>query len=103
MIDMNVHERIIKTLEHEEPFKEEYGADICLIGNISATYVLTYGSIETTIEATKEALQDAATSGGYILGAGSDILSTCKYENVKAMIDTVKKYGTYPIGSLIEK
>jgi uroporphyrinogen decarboxylase len=98
----------IDPLEYEsgmrlKPLKEEYGADICLIGNISATYVLTYGSKETTIEATKQALQDAAKGGGFILGAGSDILSTCKYENVKAMIDTVKKYGSYPIGRLIEK
>lgn len=61
---------------------------------------ITYGSIETTIEATKQALQDAAESGGYILGAGSDILSTCKYENVKVMVETVKKSGTYPIRNL---
>ena len=80
-----------------KPLKEKYGSKISLIGNISATYVLTYGSVETTIEATKQALQDAAKGGGYILGAGSDILSTCKYENVKAMVDTVKKHGTYPI------
>ena len=73
-----------------------------MIGNISATYVLTYGSLETTIEATKQALQDAAESGGYILGAGSDILSTCKYQNVKAMVETVKKFGTYPIRNLSE-
>jgi len=34
------------------------------------------------------------------LGAGSDILSMCKYENVKAMVETVKKFGTYPIRNL---
>jgi len=97
----------IEPLEYEsgmrlKPLKKEFGADICLIGNISATHVLTYGSVETTVEATKQALQDAAESGGYILGAGSDILGTCKYENVKAMIDTVNKYGSYPIRKLIE-
>ena len=92
----------IDPLEYEsgirlKPLKEKYGSKISLIGNISATYVLTYGSVESTIEATKFALQDAAEGGGYILGAGSDILSTCKYENVKTMVDTVKKHGTYPI------
>ena len=97
----------IDPLEYEsgmrlKPLKKEFGANLCLIGNISATNVLTYGSIETTVEATKQAIQDAAEGGGYILGAGSDILGTCKYENVKAMIDTVKKYGTYPIGRIIE-
>ena len=53
-------------------------------------HVLTYGTIETTIEATKLALQDDARDGGFILSAGSDILGTNKYENVKVMIDTVK-------------
>jgi len=92
----------IEPLEYEsgmrlEPLKMKYGSEICLIGNISATHVLTFGSVETTIAATKQALKDAAEGGGFILGAGSDILSTCKYENVKAMVDTVKKYGKYPI------
>ena len=92
----------IDPLEYEsglrlKPLKEQYGSKISLIGNISATYVLTYGSVDSTIEATKQALLDAAEGGGFVLGAGSDILSTCKYENVKAMVDTVKKYGKYPI------
>ncbi|MHA2287433.1 MAG: uroporphyrinogen decarboxylase family protein [Promethearchaeota archaeon] len=92
----------IDPLEYESgmrlgPLKKEFGANICLIGNISATYALTYGSKETVINDTKQAIQDAAVGGGFILGAGSDILGTCKYDNVKAMIDTVKKYGSYPI------
>ena len=92
----------IEPLEYEsgmrlKPLKEEFGKDICLIGNISATYILTFGSVESTIDATKQAIQDAAEGGGYILGAGSDILGSCKYENVKAMVSAAKKYGTYPI------
>ncbi|MHA1489998.1 MAG: uroporphyrinogen decarboxylase family protein [Promethearchaeota archaeon] len=92
----------IDPLEYEsgvrlKPLKEEFGDKITLIGNISATYVLTYGTREETINATIQAIKNAAIGGGYILGAGSDILGTCKYENVKVMIDTVKKYGVYPI------
>ncbi len=92
----------IEPLEYEsgvrlKPLKEEFGDKITLIGNISATYILTYGTTEDTINATKQAIKDAANGGGYILGAGSDILGTCKYENVKAMIETVKKYGIYPV------
>ena len=56
-----------------------------------------------TVEATKHVLQDAAIGGGFILGAGSDILSKCKYENVKVMIDTIKKYGSYPIKKMSRK
>jgi len=94
---------LLKVRSVTEKYSEDFGKNICLIGNISATYILMYGSKEETVEATKQPLQDAARGGGYILGAGSDILGTCKYENVKAMVDTIKKYGSYPIGSLVEK
>lgn len=92
----------IEPLEYEagvrlKTLKEKYGDKITLIGNISATYTLSLGSIEDTIIATKKAIIDAAVGGGYILGAGSDIIDTCKVENVKIMIETVKKYGIYPI------
>ena len=95
----------IDPLEYESgisltSLKNSFGDKITLIGNISATHVLSYGTVKDTIEATKKALNDAAIGGGYILGAGSDILDTCKYENVKAMVDTVKKDGIYPIQSL---
>jgi hypothetical protein len=92
----------VDPLEYEagmrlKPIKEKFGSEIALIGNISATYTLTFGTVESTIEATKQAIKDAGPDGGFILGAGSDILGTCKYENVKTMVDTTKKYGTYPI------
>ncbi len=77
--------------------KEYYGDKISLIGNISATHLLTYGSKEEIINSTKQQILDAAPGGGYILAAGSDVLETCRYENVKLMIDTVKEYGKYPI------
>lgn len=91
----------IDPLEYEsgmrlKPLKESYGQEICLIGNISATYELTYGTVETTVKATKKAIDDASKGGGFILGAGSDIIGSCRYENVKAMVETVKKYGIYP-------
>jgi hypothetical protein len=92
----------VEPLEYEagtrlKPLKERFGDKITLIGNVPATFTLTYGSVEDTIKATKQCLLDAAEGGGYILGAGSDILGTCKLENVIAMVQTVKKYGTYPI------
>ncbi|MHA1793674.1 MAG: uroporphyrinogen decarboxylase family protein [Promethearchaeota archaeon] len=95
----------IEPLEYEagnrlKPLKQEYGDDITLIGNVPATDVLTFGSIEDTIKMTKECLLDAAEGGGYVLGAGSDILATCKIENVLAMTNTVKKFGTYPIDKI---
>ncbi|MBD3351394.1 MAG: hypothetical protein GF364_07900 [Candidatus Lokiarchaeota archaeon] len=90
----------IEPLEYEsgarlKPLKEEFGDKITLIGNVPATFSLTFGSVEETIKMTKECIDIAAAGGGYILGAGSDILGTCKIENVKAMTETAKNYGRY--------
>ncbi len=35
------------------------------------------------------------TGGGYVLGPTTDITDSCKPENIKVMVDTVKKYGVY--------
>ncbi|GAI69925.1 unnamed protein product, partial [marine sediment metagenome] len=44
-----------------KPLKQKYGSKICLIGNISATYVLTYGSIASTPELIRNGI-DSVTS-----------------------------------------
>ncbi|MBD3186616.1 hypothetical protein GF325_07310 [Candidatus Bathyarchaeota archaeon] len=90
----------IEPLEYEagnrlRPLKERFGDDITLIGNVPATQVLTFGSVHDTIEMTKQCIADAARGGGYVLGAGSDILGTCKLDNVRAMVSTVKSHGRY--------
>lgn len=90
----------IEPLEYEsgarlKPLKEQFGDKITLIGNVPATFVLTYGTVKETIEMTKQCIDDAAEGAGYILGAGSDILGTCKLANVKAMIKTANSYGIY--------
>ncbi|MHA1683435.1 MAG: uroporphyrinogen decarboxylase family protein, partial [Promethearchaeota archaeon] len=77
--------------------KKAYGKKISLIGNVPASDILSYGTVEETIEITKKCILDAAEGGGYVLAPGSDVLGTIKIENFKAMVETVKKYGKYPI------
>jgi hypothetical protein len=77
--------------------KEKYGDKITLIGNVPSSDALCLGSVEFTIEMTKQCIKDAAAGGGLILAPGANILASAKIENVKAMIETNKKYGVYPI------
>ncbi len=80
-----------------KPLKEKYGDKITLIGNVPSSDALCLGSVEFTIEITKQCIKDAAGGGGLILAPGANILATAKVENVKALIETNKKYGVYPI------
>jgi uroporphyrinogen decarboxylase len=77
--------------------KAKYGDKIAFIGNVPASDALSYGTVEETVKLTKKCLADAAAGGGYICAPGSDVLTTVKPQNLKAMIETVKKYGVYPI------
>ncbi|MHA1342256.1 MAG: uroporphyrinogen decarboxylase family protein [Promethearchaeota archaeon] len=80
-----------------KPLKEKYGDKITLIGNIPASDVICLGSVEDTIKITKQCILDGAENGGLILGQGANLLGKSKIENVKAMLETIKKYGIYPI------
>jgi len=80
-----------------KPLKEKFGDKITLIGNVPASEALCIGSVDFVIEMTKQCIRDAARGGGLILAPGANILATAKVENVRAMIETNKKYGIYPI------
>jgi hypothetical protein len=77
--------------------KEQYGDDLCLIGNIDVSQLLPYGTKEEVISAIKQCIKDAGEGGGYILSPCTDITNSCKLENVFTMISATKKYGKYPL------
>jgi len=77
--------------------KKKYGKRIAIKGNVDCAGTLTFKSVEETVEETKNCLRIAAPGSGYILSSSNSIHSRVKPENFKAMIDTVLKYGTYPI------
>lgn len=75
--------------------KEQYGDKVTLIGNLDCSRLLPFGTVEEVTKATKQCLSDAMKGGGYILGPTTDIIDSCRPENIKAMVDTCKKYGVY--------
>ena len=54
---------------------------------------LSFGSPHLIEKQTKEIIDKCAEGGGLIVG--SELPDDAKLENVKAMIDTCKKYGVY--------
>jgi uroporphyrinogen decarboxylase len=76
--------------------KKEVGDRITLFGNIS-NELLQNGSPEDIEELTKQRMKCLAPGGGYCLGSGNSVPEWAEIDNYRAMIDTVKKYGTYPI------
>jgi len=75
--------------------KREYGHQISLMGNLHTTEVMLKGSVQTVIDAAKQAIDDAAAGGGFILSTGDQCGRDTPDENLRALIDTARAYGKY--------
>jgi len=78
-------------------FKQKFGKKICLIGNLNGSDVLQFGSKEDVIYDIFRCLRDGSYNGGYIMKSSTDIHSKVKPENFITMMESVKKFGKYPI------
>ncbi|MBI4283846.1 MAG: hypothetical protein HY663_05190 [Chloroflexi bacterium] len=70
------------------------GDRACLMGNVPIT-LLQMGSPSEVEEYCKNLIKVCGKNGGFILRASTNYTQEAKPENVKAMIDSVKKYGWY--------
>ena len=77
--------------------KAEFGGRIALKGNVDCAQVLTFGTTDEVVEATRRALRQGAPGGGYILSSSNSIHSAVKPENYRTMLDTLARCGRYPI------
>jgi len=77
--------------------KQRVGQRVCLIGNMSLN-TLSQGTPAQVVEEVKSLLYGVAPNGGYILSSGNSLASYCKVENIRAMVDTLRQHGGYPIG-----
>ena len=74
--------------------KEILGDRACLAGNVPVS-LLCAGSPSEVEEYCKKLIQVCGKNGGFILTTSTGGYGETKPENVKAMIDSVEKYGRY--------
>jgi len=77
--------------------KRLYGDRITLMGNVDCARTLPFGTKEDVINETKACIKAAAPGGGYILSSSNTIANPIPASNFLTMVDTVYKYGKYPI------
>ncbi|MFC2038787.1 uroporphyrinogen decarboxylase family protein [Chloroflexota bacterium] len=74
--------------------KKMLGKKACIMGNVPVA-MLQVASPSVVEEYCKKLIKEVGKDGGFILRCSTDFTQEAKPENVKAMIDTVKKYGRY--------
>jgi uroporphyrinogen decarboxylase len=77
--------------------KEKYGERISLVGNVDSSRTLPFGTYEDVEEETRECIRIAGPGGGYICASDHSLHDGIPMRNIWAMIETVKKYGHYPL------
>jgi uroporphyrinogen decarboxylase len=75
--------------------KAKYGHQVALKGNVDCAQLMTFGSPDEVIEATKNALRVGMPSGGFILSSSNSIHSAVKPENYAALMQTLREHGRY--------
>jgi uroporphyrinogen decarboxylase len=75
--------------------KAKYGARVALKGNVDCAQLMTFGTPEEVVDATKVALRTGMPGGGYILSSSNSIHSAVKPENYLAMMKTLHEFGRY--------
>ena len=80
-----------------ELLKRKYGGRICLCGNIDLDTTLTRGTPEEVEQEVKLRIRTIAPGGGYCCGSSNSVPEYVPYENYIAMIESIQKYGKYPI------
>ena len=77
--------------------KHEYGDRIAIVGNIDCGELLCSASTDEVRRVTKETIAVAAPGGGYCLSSSNSIHSSVRPENLLAMVETLREFGTYPL------
>ncbi len=75
--------------------KRLYGDKVTIVGNIDLHYTLTKGTPEETAAEVKKRIDSLAPGGRYILASANSLPNYVKPANVRAMGDTLLKYGFY--------
>jgi len=75
--------------------KRLYGRRIVLKGNLHTTDVMLRGSAADVIAASKQAIDDAAAGGRFILATGDQCGRDTPHGNIRAVVETARTYGRY--------
>ncbi len=77
--------------------RETFGRRFILCGGIDASELLPLGSVDDVIRATNELIRQAGSDFGLCLGSSTEISNGIPLENIRAMIETCREYGRYPL------
>jgi len=77
--------------------KKIFGDKVCLLGGIDQTKTMMMGKPEDVENEARDAIEQAASGGGFILFSGCDLPISTSLKKVQMLALASQKYGKYPI------
>lgn len=77
--------------------KQRWGKKLCLIGNINLDSTLTLGTPDDVRAEVYERIRTIGPGGGYMAASSNSITDYVPVQNMRALFDAVREFGTYPI------
>lgn len=75
--------------------KEKFGDKLCLMGNLHTTEVMLRGTVAEVKDAARQAIEDGAKGGNFILSTGDQCGRDTPDENIFALLEVAEEYGRY--------
>jgi len=89
-IGLDVLEPVQPCMDHRL-LKREYGKDLIFWGGIDTQNLLPFASPEEVKEMAAKTIRILGKGGGYIIAPAQEIMIDVPVENVKALVETIKK------------
>lgn len=77
--------------------KKEFGSQVAFKGGLDTQQLLPNGTPEAVRKGVKEVIKAYAPGGGYVFMPAHLLYPDVPTENIWAMLEAVKDYGTYPL------
>ncbi|MCO6452559.1 MAG: hypothetical protein J5I90_17395 [Caldilineales bacterium] len=77
--------------------KEGWGDRVAIKGNVDCAFLLVTGKEDEVVKATKNCIRIAGPGGGYACSTSNSVHSGVKPNLYRAMLDTIREYGVYPL------
>ena len=77
--------------------KARFGKKLAFWGAIDSQHVLPHGSVKDVEAEVRRRVHDLGPGGGFVVASVHNIQSDVPPENIVALADATRKYGTYPL------
>lgn len=82
-------------LKDQVGVKQKYGNDLALIGGFDVQRLLPRGQVEEVRKGVLEVMKNMAVGGGYIFSPSHYVLADVPIQNIFAMLEAQREFGTY--------